>query len=133
MILLISAAAACSRSNDANESQPANQSAAQTSTAVTPSNRPAAFGMCAACHSDEAGRNGLGPSLHGVVGRQAGGVAGFAYSPAMKASGIVWDEAEIDRFIEDPRALVPGTKMTYAGLRDPARRAEITAYLATLK
>jgi cytochrome c len=89
--------------------------------------------MCAACHTDEPGRNGVGPSLHAIIGRQAGSVPGFAYSPALKGSGIVWDEAEVDRFIENPAAFIPGTRMGYAGLKDPAKRAEVTAYLATLK
>lgn len=94
--------------------------------------RPAAFAQCASCHSVEPGKNGIGPSLAGVVGAKAAHDPQYAYSTAMRQSGLVWDEAALDRYIKDPRGTVPGTKMSYAGLRDDATRAELIAWLATI-
>lgn len=94
--------------------------------------RPAAFAQCASCHSLEPGRNGIGPSLAGVVGAKAAHDPQYAYSTAMRQSGLVWDDAALDRYIKDPRATVPGTKMSYAGLKDDAKRAELIAWLATI-
>jgi len=88
--------------------------------------------ICALCHTAEKGRNAIGPSLFGVVGRKAATAPGFSYSKAMTASGITWDAASIDVFITDPKARVPGTKMPYAGLKDAAKRQAIIAYLKTL-
>lgn len=100
---------------------------------VQASARPASFGLCVTCHSDQKDRNGLGPSLFGVVGRRAGTLDGYTYSPAMKASSMQWDEATIDRFIQDPRDVLPGTKMSLPGIKEPEKRAEIISYLANLK
>lgn len=91
-----------------------------------------AFATCAVCHSAEKGRVVVGPPLFGVVGRKAGTVPGFSYSKAMAASGITWDTASIDAFITSPQAKVPGTRMPFAGLKDPVKRAAIIAYLTTL-
>ena len=91
-----------------------------------------AFRVCKACHTDVQGRNGFGPSLFGVVGRKAGTLTDYSYSSAMKASGIVWDETSLDRFITAPRDTVKGTKMPYGGMKDPAKRAAILAYLKSL-
>ena len=113
--------------------QPKGTEPPSAETAPAPSARPVSFALCTMCHSDVAGKNGLGPSLFGVVGRTAGSVPGYSYSPALKAAGLTWDEATLDRYIAKPRDIVPGTKMSYAGLNDPAKRAEIIAYLATLK
>jgi cytochrome c len=65
----------------------------------------------------------------GLFGRPAGSVPRFAYSPAMRNSGIVWSETTLDRFLQGPRKMVPGTKMTYAGVPDPQERADLIAYL----
>ncbi|MFA6219424.1 MAG: c-type cytochrome [Erythrobacter sp.] len=93
----------------------------------------AAFAVCTACHSAEPGAAaGIGPNLAGVVGRKAGTLEGFAYSEAMKASAITWNEAELDTYLTLPAARVPGTKMTFAGVSDPAKRAAIIAYLASI-
>ena len=91
------------------------------------------FAQCRVCHSVEPGKNGLGPSMHGVVGRKAGTLAGFNYSPAMKASGFVWSDAKLNDYLRAPMKSVPGTKMAFAGIADDKRRAEVIAYLDTLK
>lgn len=93
---------------------------------------PPAFAQCSACHKVAPGRNGIGPSLAGVYGARAGHVGDFAYSRAMRQSGLAWDEPTLDRFLEAPLEAVPGTKMAYAGLRDPAQRQAVIAYLKTL-
>jgi cytochrome c len=85
------------------------------------------YKRCQGCHSID--RNRVGPMHLGLFGRMAGSVAGFNYSKAMRESGIVWDEATLDKFLENPRGVVPGTKMTYAGVKDPQERADLIAYL----
>jgi cytochrome c len=91
------------------------------------------FAKCAICHSPQAGKTLLGPSLFGVVGRQSASVAGYPYSDAMKKADKTWDEATLDSYLTDPKATVPGTKMTFAGLPTPGDRANVIAYLETLK
>ena len=81
---------------------------------------------CFACHSLDANR--VGPKHRGVYGRAAGSVAGYAYSPALTASGIVWSEATLDPWLAGPRRLVPGTKMSFS-LPEAADRADVIAYL----
>ena len=94
----------------------------------------AAFAVCAACHSVEpGGASGIGLNLHGVVGRAAGTLAGFTYSKAMSGSGITWSEAELQAFLANPSAKVPGTAMAAGQVADAQRRAAIIAYLASLK
>jgi cytochrome c len=89
---------------------------------------------CRTCHSFKPGDNRLGPTLHGVVGRKAGSVEGFAFSPAMKGSGVTWDEATLDKFISDPSQVVNGNKMQpYGGIADASERDKIVNYLKTLK
>lgn len=90
------------------------------------------FKACAACHeTDHANR--VGPGLEGIIGRTAGTVPGFRYSNAMKKSGIVWDTKILDAYLESPQKVVPGNRMPYAGLNNPMDRADLVAYLATLK
>lgn len=88
------------------------------------------FARCMACHSVVAGQNKLGPTLAGVIGRKAGTVPGFTYSPAMKAAAISWTPDKLDAYLTAPKTLVPGNKMIFAGLPKPADRANVIAYLA---
>lgn len=87
------------------------------------------FIQCKTCHVKEAGQNRVGPSLAGIVGRAAGTVEGFNYSPANKNSGITWSEAKLFQYLEKPARVVPGTKMVFAGLPDAQKRADVIAYL----
>ena len=91
------------------------------------------FVQCKTCHVTTAGVNRIGPSLHAVVGRKAGSVPGYTYSAANKNSGLTWTEAELFTYLEAPRKVVPGTKMTFAGLKKPQDRADVIAYLKTQK
>jgi cytochrome c len=86
---------------------------------------------CGICHS--VSKNGVGPSLSGVVGRKTGSVPGYSYSPANEAANLTWDEATLDKYLEAPRATMPGTKMTFGGVKDAGKRGDLIAYLATLK
>ena len=88
-------------------------------------------GQCAGCHAVKAGQPSMGPPLSGIVGRKAGTVPGFKYSAAMKASGLIWDEATLDGFLAAPMKKVPGTSMPL-GIASPKDRADVIAYLATL-
>ncbi len=85
---------------------------------------------CTLCHGPAGG--GQGPSLEGVVGRKAGALAGFSYSPALAVSGLTWTPATLDTFLAGPSALVPGTAMR-AVVADPAERRDLIAYLASLR
>lgn len=87
------------------------------------------FVQCKTCHVKEAGQNRVGPSLAGIVGRAAGTVEGFNYSPANKNSGITWSAEKLFQYLEKPARVVPGTKMVFAGLPDAQKRADVIAYL----
>jgi cytochrome c len=91
------------------------------------------FKKCAICHSPDKGVNKIGPSLWGVVGRPSGSIENFNYSNAMKNANKVWDPATLDVYLTDPRAYIPGIKMIFVGLKDPTDRANVIAYLETLK
>jgi cytochrome c len=88
---------------------------------------------CNICHSPEAGTNKVGPSLHGVLGRKAGALPDYSYSDAMKSSGKTWDEASLDSYLANPRGTIPGVKMMFPGLPEAGDRANVIAYLGTLK
>ena len=119
------AMAGCSKSQpDTTSSEPTAPVQAATSSGET------LFAKCAACHSLEAGKNLIGPSLHGIIGRKAALAEGYSYSAAMKASGLTWNEAELATYIEKPQKIVPGTRMSFAGLSDPAERSALIAYIA---
>lgn len=87
------------------------------------------YRKCQACHSLTTGKNGVGPSLGGIVGKKAGEVPGFNYSPAMKASGLTWDAATLDAYLADPQKKVPGNKMPFPGLKTGNERSSLIAYL----
>jgi cytochrome c len=87
------------------------------------------FKKCKACHSLEEGKKKVGPSLFGVIGKPAGGVEGFKYSKAMLASGLTWDDETLAKYLTRPKALVPKTKMSFAGLKKEADVANVIAYL----
>lgn len=88
------------------------------------------FAQCKACHSLSQGVNGIGPSLYKMVGRRASQDVAFAYSPANRTSGITWTQEKLFQYLENPRRIVPGTKMSFAGMADPQQRADLIAYLA---
>ena len=131
---------------------PAAAPAADAAPAATPAAAPAATGgatvvlagltgnaaagqrvfmQCRTCHAIEAGVNRVGPSLHGIVGRHSGIMPGYTYSAANKNSGKTWDEATLFAYLENPRAYIPGTKMSFVGLRNPQQRVDVIAYLKT--
>ena len=87
--------------------------------------------QCTACHSATAGQNGFGPSLNGVVGRKAGSLTGFNFTPALQASGLTWDAKTLNDFLTNPTQKVPGTAMA-AIVASASDRADLIAYLATL-
>jgi cytochrome c len=88
---------------------------------------------CFICHTTDAGKNKLGPSLAGIVGRKAGSVPGYNYSEANKNSGVTWDDATLDTYLTDPKKFVPGTKMIFAGLKNADDRKALIAYLKQQK
>ena len=97
-----------------------------------PAGPPQAFNQCTACHSTAPGKTIIGPSLAGVYGRKAGQVPGFQFSDAMKSSGMVLNEKNLDAFLANPAAKVPGTTMVFAGVKDEDQREAIIDYLKTL-
>jgi cytochrome c len=93
-------------------------------------NGEAKFAVCKSCHTLAAGGPDMtGPNLNGVFGRKADGKAGYAYSDAMKAQTFSWDAARLDTWLTDPKAMIPGTKMTFPGFKDPKDRIDVIAYL----
>lgn len=94
----------------------------------------AARRLCAACHIFTAeGRRGVGPTLFGLIGRKSGAVEGFRYSTANQNANVVWTPEVLDKYLINPREFMPGTTMAFAGIRNEAERANVIAYLQTLK
>lgn len=91
------------------------------------------FALCRSCHVLDEGVNRVGPSLYNVVGRASGSVAGFSYSDANKNSGVTWSEDVLFEYLKDPKGFMPGTKMTFPGIKDDQDRANLVAYLASTK
>lgn len=99
-----------------------------------PAKGKAVYAQCAACHkADASGRSTIGPNLWGVSGRMAGSLPGFAYSTAMKGAKKPWSDAALDAYLAAPMKAIPGNRMPFAGLKAPADRANVIAYLKTLK
>jgi len=117
----------------AADSAPAAADAAPAAAVADAGGKPAAFAQCVACHAVEPGKHGIGPSLAGVYGTKAGEIAGYAFSEKLKASGLTWDDATLDQWLAGPMKMVPGTKMSYAGMSDAAKRKELIEYMKTLK
>ena len=91
------------------------------------------FGKCKACHKLEDGANGTGPHLFNVVNRDIAGIDGFGYSSVLADMGGDWGYAELDSFLENPKGFARGTKMSFSGLKKSSDRANIIAYLETIK
>jgi cytochrome c len=87
------------------------------------------FESCAACHSLKDGENGVGPSLHNIIGRKAGTAEGYRYSGPLKRSGITWDEASLTKFLRNPQEAVPGNRMPFSGMTDEAALKALVQYL----
>lgn len=101
---------------------------------AAPAPKPASFAMCAVCHKIAKNeKSPLGPNLFGVGGRKAGALPGFAYSPAMKKANFAWTRDRLIAFITDPRKTLPGTRMAFAGQKNPRQAAAIADYLLSLK
>lgn len=89
----------------------------------------AVFVQCQACHVQQDGVNRVGPSLYNIVGRESGTVEGFRYSKANQDSNLVWTEEQLFTYLKNPRAVIPGTTMAFAGIPDPQKRADLIAFL----
>jgi cytochrome c len=108
--------------------------ASQAQAAGNAANGKTVFSRCAICHTAaKGGGNRIGPPLFGVVGRKAGTAPGFNYSSAMRAFGKVWTPPLLDPYLTHPQMVVPGTKMSFAGLSNAGQRADVIAYLQSLK
>ena len=93
-------------------------------------NGAAKFGLCRSCHTiTPGGANRTGPNLHGVFGRKAAQVETYKYSDALKTSDIVWDASHLDQWLAKPMTYLPGTKMSFAGLKDEKDRTDLIAFL----
>jgi cytochrome c len=92
------------------------------------------FKRCQVCHTaQKGGGDALGPNLFGVYGRKSASRPGYSYSAALKKTGLVWNDANLTKWVAGPQRVAPGTKMTFAGLSSKKQQADVVAYLATLK
>jgi cytochrome c len=127
---LVLALAGCGRSDTAPAASVEGADAASSPARIEAGRK--LFARCAGCH--QVGPNAVnifGPQLNGVLGRKAGGVAGYAYSPAMKASQLAWDERNLAAFIRDADVVVPGNKMRFMNFMSEQQARDLVAYLAT--
>jgi cytochrome c len=117
-----------------DQSRPSASENVDANAASLAGQAPDGFNQCKVCHSVEAdGPAGVGPNLHSIFGKAAASKAGFTFSPAMKSADIVWNAQELDAFLESPAKMIPGTKMAFAGIKDPVKRQEIVKYLESLQ
>lgn len=109
--------------------------ASSAAAGADPTHGKAVFAQqCSTCHSDSRARpTVLGPPLYGVVGRKAGSIAGYPYSPAMRSAGFAWTEDRLRAYLPAPRDYLPGVKMSYVGLKNPAQLNDLIAYLDSLR
>jgi cytochrome c len=92
------------------------------------------FKRCAVCHTaDKGGGDGLGPNLHGIMGRKAAARSGYAYSGPLQKAGVIWNEANLTKWVAGPARMVPGNKMAFPGITSKKQQADVVAYLASLK
>lgn len=87
------------------------------------------FNQCRACHSLKEGKNGIGPSLHGIFGEKAGTVPGYNFSRAMKSSDVLWNNSTLQKYLTNPQRFIPGNKMPFPGIKDQAQLQNLIAYL----
>jgi len=92
-----------------------------------------AYRKCKACHVADEKKNRVGPHLVGIIGREAGAVADFAYSPALENADIAWTAQNLDAFLADPKGFLPGNRMSFPGIREAEQRQNIIAYLRSLQ
>ncbi len=112
----------------------ASAASAQTVPAGDPAVGAKLFIQCKACHTTEpGGKNLVGPNLAGIMGSKTAEVPGYNFSPAMKKANITWDATTMDAWLKRPSAVIPGTKMAFGGMANPKQRADMIAYLKTLK
>jgi cytochrome c len=88
---------------------------------------------CAVCHTVEAGKNKIGPSLAGVVGRKSGSIEVFKYSDAMKKADVTWANDTLDKYLTEPKTFIPGNRMAFAGIKKAEDRKAVIDYLDTVK
>ena len=138
LLLLLSA---CGGGSDKAEApaEPATQAdaapaPAPADTGPSLASAPAEFAQCATCHAIKPGKNRVGPSLFGVFGKKAGSAEEFkGYSEGLKAAGFSWDDAKLDAYLTNPKAVIADSKMAFAGIAEAADREHVIAYLKTLK
>jgi cytochrome c len=117
-----------------SEDAPAEEATAPVETATAAISGENSFKKCTACHKVEKGAaNGVGPNLHGIVGKAVASAEGFNYSASLKAKGGVWDEAALDAYLENPRKAVPGGKMAFAGINNAEERKALIAWMGEQK
>lgn len=133
LAIALSACGSPPEDKPADSTVPSADTPSPAATTAAADKKPAAFAQCVSCHAVEPGKHGVGPSLAGVYGTKSGELAGYSFSEPMKQAGLTWDDATLDAYLTNPAKVVPGTKMTYAGMADAAKRKEVIEYLKTLK